>query len=489
MISSRHISKIAIILVSIVFLLCVLAVGFSGQMAWVVEKHGYSMEYEQILFNTEEVLDVNIIMDQDDWNEMLENARDETYYKCDVVIGGTRFYDVGIRPKGNTSLSAIASDPDNNRYSFKLEFDCFVEGQTCFGLDKLVLNNNYADTTNMKEALIYDMFQYLDADASLYNYAEISVNNEYWGVYLALEAVEESFMLRNYGAEKGYLYKPDSMNQSGGNKPGGMGHDGGGANLNYTDDDPDSYSAIWSAEVNPSTSADHKRVIEALKNVHAGNNIEKYIDVEQVLKYMAVHNFSVNEDSLSGSMAHNYYLYEANGQISILPWDYNLAFGGMKNGSGTEVVNDPIDEPYSSTELFDFVLENEAYRERYHEYYNRLITEYFNGGRFDETYQRIRSQIDELVRTDPNALYSYEEYTRGAELLYELVTLRAESIAGQLNGSIPSTEEEQRADSASLIEAGEIKLSDLGQFMGGGGGRDDKTGGFPGGGAPGKPAK
>ena len=224
----------------------------------------------------------------------------------------------------------------------------------------------------MKEAIIYDMFQFLDADASLYNYAEISVNNEYWGVYLALEAVEDSFMLRNYGMEKGYLYKPENM--GGGNKgdkkteantqnksaqwersqfpnggfgggrggfPGGM---GGGSNLNYIDDNLDSYSTIWDGQVNDSSKADHRRVVEALKNIHGKTNIEKYIDVDQVLKYMAVHNFSVNDDSLSGSMAHNYYLYEANGQISILPWDYNLAFGGMHRGGGTTVINEPIDD-------------------------------------------------------------------------------------------------------------------------------------------------
>lgn len=89
-----------------------------------------------------------------------------------MEIGGKTFYQVGIRPKGNTSLSNIANDPTTDRYSFKLEFDHYVEGQTCFGLDKLVLNNNYADATNMKEALIYDMYQYLGADASLYNLRE-----------------------------------------------------------------------------------------------------------------------------------------------------------------------------------------------------------------------------------------------------------------------------------------------------------------------------
>ena len=486
MISNKNINKLTIILVSASLVLCILAMSFYDKLMPVMNNTGYAMEYEEALFDTSRVLEVDIIMDDAKWNEMLQNARQETYYECDVVINGTTFYNVGIRPKGNTSLSSIASDPDNDRYSFKLEFDQFVDGQTCFGLDKLILNNNYADTTNMKEALIYDMFGYLDADASLYNYAPISVNNEYWGVYLALEAVEESFMLRNYGMEKGYLYKPDSMNfggnggkksseknmpsmpqgMGGGGKPQGM---GGGSNLNYTDDALDSYTTIWNAKVNSSTDSDHKRVVEALKNVHNETNIEKYIDVEQVLKYMAVHNFSVNEDSLSGSMAHNYYLYEANGQISILPWDYNLAFGGMHGGNATSMVNEPIDDSWQSTNLFDFVLENEEYRARYHEYYQKLVDEYLYGGKFEEPYNRIRTQIDSLVKTDPNAMYTYEEYIKGAELLYEAIMLRAESIKGQLDGTIASTSEGQQADSSSLFDASHITLSDLGQFMMGGG--------------------
>ena len=539
MLSSKHISKITIALISIVLILCVLAMAFYDKLLPVVNTSGYSMEYQDKLFDTSEVLDIDIVMDDAKWNEMLQNAQQEVYYECDVIINGTTFKQVGIRPKGNTSLSSIARDPDNNRYSFKLEFDQFVDGQTCFGLDKLVLNNSYADTTNMKEAIIYDMFQYLDADASLYNYAKISVNNEYWGVYLALEAVEDSFMLRNYGMEKGYLYKPDGMNFGGGGKErnkngnnnfptppeggfqmpenfgnggqgmpappnfdrnnqdqngenqntqgerrevnrenfgggerggrGGFGGMGGGSNLNYTDDNLDSYQTIWNSEVNDSTDTDHKRVVEALKNVHGGTDIEKYIDVDQVLKYMAVHNFSVNDDSLSGSMSHNYYLYEANGRISILPWDYNLALGGMHGGNGTSVINDPIDELWQGTKLFDFVLQNEEYKARYHEYYNKLVNEYLYGGKFEETFNRIRTQIDSLVETDPNSMYTYDEYLKGVEVLYDAVMLRAESIKGQLDGTIPSTVEAQSADSSKLVDASHLNLSDLGQFMMGGG--------------------
>ena len=42
------------------------------------------------------------------------------------------------------------------------------------------------------------------------------------------------------------------------------------------------------------------------------------MDVDNILKYMAVHTFVVNDDSLSGTMAHNYYLYEYNGKLNIL---------------------------------------------------------------------------------------------------------------------------------------------------------------------------
>ena len=426
MISNRHITKIIAVIMVFSLCLCFAAMYFSTELTAAAGGKAINMSYESELSDTDVIMTVNILMDEDDWQEMLDNALAEEYYACDVEINGQTFYQVGIRTKGNTSLSSVVNDPTTDRYSLKLEFDHYVDGQTCFGLDKLILNNNYADATNMKEPLCYDMFQFLDTDASLYNYAEISVNGEYRGVYLALEAVEDSFLLRNYGTEKGALYKPegiemgggrqdggrpdvDSQNAgggSGGNRPSGDGsrpdfgdapdfgnmpdmdnlpadsdrqnaggrpgsnipdatdisggdnnrqNDGGrpdfgdapdlgnmpdfgnmfgsggsgGADLNYTNDDLDSYSTIWDGEVTDTRKADHKRVVKALKNISEGTDLETYMDIDNLLKYMAVHVFSVNMDSLSGNMAHNYYLYESNGQLNLIPWDYNLAFGGM----------------------------------------------------------------------------------------------------------------------------------------------------------------
>ena len=518
MIAHKHITKIIAAGMAAAVCLCLCAAAFSGPIAAAAGETGVSMAYETELFDTSSILTVNILMDEADWNDMLANATAEEYYQCDVEVNGTTFYRVAIRPKGNTSLTSIANDPTTDRYSFKLEFDHYVDGQTCFGLDKLILNNNYADATNMKEALIYDMYQYLGADASLYNYAKLSVNGEYWGVYLALEAVEDSFLLRNYGVQDGELYKPDSMNIGGGGEPGddfkaddmdfenmtppdmdredapqppdssgerpaenfdfpdgkgGFSMSGGGADLNYTDDELDSYETIWDGEIADTTKADHKRVVTALKNISEGNDLEDYMDVDNLLRYMAVHVFSVNEDSLSGMMAHNYYLYEAGGKLNLIPWDYNLALGGMgRSNDATSVVNSAIDNAFSGTTFFDTLMENETYHSQYYAYLQQLVSEYIDGDGFDAFYTRVRSQIDALVESDPTAFYSYDEYLTAAETLYQVVKLRGQSIQGQLDGTIPSTEAAQRTSDA-LVDASALDLSTMGYMNSGGGGGFD----------------
>ena len=544
MIAHQLISRIVAGIMALALCLCLAAMGFSEQLAARAGGTGVTMEYESKLFVPSQPLQVNILMDAAEWEEMLATATEETYYACDVEINGKTFYNVGVRPKGNTSLTSIASDPTTDRYSLKLEFDHYVKGQTCYGLDKLILNNNYADATNMKEALIYDMFRFLGADASLYNYAKISVNGEHWGVYLALEAVEDSFLLRNYGAKRGELYKPDSMNIGGGEEKqapqgdmpkmpqgnfsafpargeaaddaasdgfspsggapqmpegfdpsqlspfsqetegqtkngnrfargGGFGGFGGfgsgGANLNYIDDELDSYSTIWEGEVTSSGKKDHQRVVTALKHIAEGTALEEYMDIDNLLRYMAAHIFSVNEDSLSGSMAHNYYLYEADGRLNLIPWDYNLALGGMSGGDASQVVNSAIDDAFDSTNFFDTLMENETYKAQYHAYLSQLVEEYVDGGGFDAFYQRTRGLLDTLVESDPTAFYSFEEYETAAEMLYKTVKLRGASIAAQVAGEIPSAEN-ARSSGDSLIDASEINLRVMGVMNGGGGG-------------------
>ena len=135
----------------------------------------------------------------------------------------------------------------------------------------------------------------------------------------------------------------------------------GSANLNYIDENIDNYSTIWESSVTDSNSFDYTRVVTALKNMYEGNNTEKYMDIDNLVKYIAVHIFSVNQDSLSGSMAHNYYLHEYNEILNIIPWDYNLIFGRMNSGNRTSIINDPIDIPFYITNFFNPLITNHKY--------------------------------------------------------------------------------------------------------------------------------
>lgn len=582
---------IAVIVAAAVALVFLAAFAFAGNGSG----KGVPQEYEQTLFGGKNMIEINFELDESDWESLLKNAVAEEYCTADVTVNGKTYAKAGIRPKGNTSLFMVAST-DSDRYSFKVKFDEYVDGQNCDGLSELILNNNYADATMMKEAVAYDMFSFLGADAPLYNYARVSVNGKYWGCYLAVESVEEEFCQRHYGNDIGELYKPDSMEMGGGrgnmkdrnmddvkkmmgedeesdadeNKdkdgasdakdgadkksedaadskdaksdekngsdaapqmpdmsnmqppegfdgdmpdmsnmpqppegfdgnmpqppggkdgkdgktgkpgmPGGFAPGGGGsgANLNYTDDDLDSYSSIWDGSVFDSSKGDHKRVVKALKAVCSegadAETLEQYLDVDNILKYMAVNTFVVNLDGLTGNMAHNYYLHEKDGQLNIIPWDYNLAFGGFASGDASSVINFPIDTPFSKNvseedrQLFFALLNDDEYKQTYYDYLQKLCKQYVQGGKLSETLARFHAQIDDAVRDDPTSFYDYDAYEAAGTMFERVLQLRAESILGQIDGSIPKTWAAQEKDSSSLIDCTGIDLKVLGSQGGG----------------------
>lgn len=461
------------------------------------------------------VMTFEITVDPEAWQTMLDNATDKEYIAADITINGLTMENVGIRPKGNSSLSSVARDDTTDRYSFKIKFDEYVEDQTWLGLDKIVLNSNFSDATSMKEYLSYDILSYIGVDTPLYAYAEITVNGELWGFYLAVEDVDSGYRDRVKDGE-GELYKPDTTENNGGgmridkggsegefltfdfsnmdeamaafpeegtweeggmppemleNMParhigGGMRSDNGVA-LVYTDDDEASYSSIFDNAETKTDSEDHQRVIEALKNLNAGTDLETYVDVDQVLRYLAGHTVVVNLDSYSSNMGHNYFLYENDGQISIIPWDYNMAWGGFQSQDASDVVNFPIDTPVSGVSMEDRpliskLLEVPEYLEQYHAYLQEIMDGYFADGAFEATVDALDAVISSYIESDPSAFYTYEEYRAAVAELKKLGVLRGESIQGQLSGAIPSTTAGQEAEPEKLIDASSIDLSALG---------------------------
>lgn len=524
----KHIDRICLAAV-LISLLAALVLCSRG-----VQSGGTALGYDARLFDTGRVHTIEIVMD--DWDGFLETCENEEYAACAVVIDGEAYKNVGIRAKGNTSLSMVSA-MDSDRYSFKLEFDHYEAGRSYYGLDKLCLNNIIQDNTYMKDCLTYRLMADFGVDAPLCSYVYITVNGEDWGLYLAAEGVEEGYMQRT-GKTRGNLYKPDSLSMGGGRgngrgfnmdgldwdeegapafgdfqpgerpdrgmnspdqpavpeesagnergfpAPGGMPEPpdfaGGGmgaadVKLQYTDDDPESYANIFESAKTAVTDADEERLIEALKKLGEGD--PSALDIEQVLRYFVVHNYVCNGDSYTGSMVHNYYLYEEEGRLSMIPWDYNLAFGTFQAQDAPAMVNDPIDTPLSVTgggdrPMFDWITGSTAYTELYHQYFAEFLETADPAGLIAEMSELIVSYVEK----DPTKFCTYEEFQTGVQTLTEFCRLRTESVAGQLAGTIPADSDGQTAEPSALVDASGLKLSEMGTMNHGGGRSRDAFG-------------
>ena len=610
--------------------------------------------YEKRLFDQSRMHTIDIVMD--DWEAFLQTATSEVYAACHLVIDGENYKNVGIRGKGNTSLSSVAAY-GNNRYSFKVEFDQYQTGLTYHGLDKLSLNNLIQDNTYMKDYFAYTLMNKMGVAAPLCSFVQINVNGEPWGLYLAVEGVEDSFLQRNYGKDHGELYKPDSMSFGGGRgngrdfdmgdfdfsfggedeaadntgmpqAPGGDDSFGGSAGgssgdsaggsaggpaatstpavtatpeptatpapaaapagdsfggsagdaastgdaasggmpadgtmpemgnppenfdpnqipgssgemaatpapaaeagntpvmpegvlptdgtapvmpdrgnppadfdprqmegfempdmgggpgggfggfgsstdvkLQYAGDNPSSYANIFNNAKTDISVADQTRLIASLKALGEGDT--SVVDTDAVIRYMAVHNFLCNDDSYTGMMVHNYYLYEEDGVLAMIPWDYNLAYGTMSGSNATTSVNTDIDRLVSMGSTNDrpmanWIAASEEYMAQYHTAYQTFMTTAFDSGWFAGEIDRVTAMIAPYVQNDPTAFCTYEEFQIGAETLKQFCLKRAQSVTRQLSGE------------ETLVDASELTLSDMGT-MGNMGGPGGDRGGF-----------
>ena len=545
--TNKHFNKICIVAVVLALVLTVI---FMNGEAVGIEKTESVVQYGKKLFDTSEVHTIDIVMNN--WDSFIETCENEEYETCSVVIDGEAFRNVAIRAKGNTSLSMVKSS-DSNRYSFKIEFDHYDDTNTYYGLDKLSLNNIIQDNTYMKDYLTYRMMGEFGVAAPLCSFVNITVNGEPWGFYLAVEAIEDSFLKRNYGSDYGELYKPDSTGFGGGRgngkgfdmnaflenennqsevgnladasefsenmppdgfgrgdrnnsavrgdrperpqnsempeginpfdqngekpfSPESAGNKGFGVKgsddvkLKYIDDNVSSYSNIFDNAKTDVSTADKERLINALKRLSENNDIENTVSVDEVIKYFVVHNYVCNGDSYTGSMIHNYYLRENDGILGMIPWDYNLSFGSFQSSDATSTVNSPIDSPVSGgatddRPMVDWIFKSEEYTEKYHQYFSEFLSEINISGIIEET----RALIAPYVKNDPSAFCTYEEFEKGSETLFEFCKLRSESVKGQLSGEIPSTTEAQKSETAKLIDASGISISDMGSMGHGGG--------------------
>jgi hypothetical protein len=242
--------------------------------------------------------------------------------------------------------------------------------------------------------------------------------------------------------------------------------------------------------------ADHTllfRLLDVLNNEPDATfpaEIEKVLDVDEVLRLLAVSTAIVHLDNYTG-MGHNYYLYDNGGRFVIIPWDLNLSFGTYNGGVARDnIINFLIDEPTAGpvTErpLVARLLSYQPYLDRYHTYLKELIDGPFSTESMDFRIDELGEFIRPYVEKDELKFYSMEQFEKSlstgitsgnqtggggmmmnAPGLKDFIAGRNESIDKQLSGELPSRSGDGSGNKASSMPGGAQPIQGIQNTAGG----------------------
>jgi len=264
------------------------------------------------IFDQSRLHDFRIVMDPADWRSLRDNFRSNQYYAANIAVDGEVLEQVGVRSRGKGSRSGA-------KPGLLIDTNRFVSNQEFHGLKKLVLDNVTQDNTFLKEPLAYQVFEAMGIPSPAVSYTRVTVNDEYWGVYMLIENVDKEFLEARLGDKEGNLFKYEYVED-----------------YRFTDkgSDPRSYLVIFE----PETHEDNPDATALMQFIQAANNapeagfaaaIAPYLDVDKFITYLAVENAMAEQDGFLGLQGmNNFYVYQFTGQtrFQFIPWDHDTSF-------------------------------------------------------------------------------------------------------------------------------------------------------------------
>ena len=378
---------------------------------------GLPSDYKKLL-SGKKVLEVRISIEESDYAALMGVPSADTYYPATVNIDGAVSTTAGIKIKGNTDY---VDEANGERYSFKLKFDKYMKGSKLLGLDELCLNNAIYDPSFVREFLTYKLLAEIGGNAPLASFAAVYVNDSYVGLYTAVEAIDNSYLDRVFGGHSGELYKANR-----------------GCTLQKDE--------VLNMEMKKGSDASGYSAVAAMIDALAGEgNIADAVNVSSVLKYIAANAVIANTDSYLGKKAQNFYFYNQNGKLQMIPWDYNLAFGTDTSLRKTEyaidksLISADVTNPYFNTlpesrPLISALLEDETY---YAEYLSYIKTLFAYLDTIAEELTAYRDMIKDYVESDTTKFYTYNDFLsefdgENPNSLAYFINARNEAIKAQI---------------------------------------------------------
>jgi spore coat protein H len=406
--------------------------GGSDLADWTAETHGYGATPNyNIVFNQDEVMRLDFVVERQYWDAMqtdLASLMSSTggpggpggpgggggmtfseespiYVPAQMYFNGKQWYDVGLRYKGNSSLSSSYSQ-GNKKLPFRIEMNHFenenpnINGQTFYGFTQLSLSSNFKDDSQLHEKIAADVFREFGVPAPRTAFYRIYIDYGdgpiYFGLYTMLEVAFDTPMLNaQFGSSYGNCYKPD------------------GTGCQFND-----INAITSTYFPNKTNegadlSDISSFVSALLSTNRTvnpslwrTNLESTIDMNQYLKWLAANTTMKNWDTY-GKMTHNFYLYNnpSSNKLIWIPWDNNEAFS---NGPGA--VSTILDFDFANLAttplgpngdvawpMISYIYDDATYKTRYDNYIDDFITSAYTSANLNAKFTKYHNLIQPYV--------------------------------------------------------------------------------------------
>lgn len=287
------------------------------------------------VFDSSTVHSISVEFDQDEYEAVIQVYKDSSekeWISATVTIDGETYTDVGLRLKGNSSLRSLAtgggggtggeiSEDEPEGLPWLIRLDKYVDSQNHDGSVDFVVRSNSSESS-LNEAVALELLQEAGLAGQEAIAVRFSVNGSDEQLRLVIENPDDVFMESNFD-DSGALYKAESS-----------------GDYDYHGDDPDDYDEVFDQEAGKDN-ADLTPVIEFMDFLNNSDDetfasdLSQWLDVDAFAAYLAMQDIVNNFDDIDGPGNNSYLYYDTSTeQFTVVPWDYNLAFGGIGGAGG-----------------------------------------------------------------------------------------------------------------------------------------------------------
>jgi hypothetical protein len=265
-------------------------------------------------FNDSAVRDIYLTAKASDWATLKKNFQENTYYPCTFSWNGITIANSTMRSRGTGTRNP-------QKPGLRIDFNRYNTSQRFVGLKYFVLDNMWTDVAMIKERISMLLFGRLGLPAPRETHVRVFINDEYVGLYVAVEALDELFIERVQGSGTGYLFEYNWFSD--------YRFDYLGRELsNYEMFEPkthtkDPASLLWGPI------EEMIRSINEAPDAIFEREVSNYIDLVAFTKQIALDNFLAESDGMLGLWGlNNFYIYRAEDspRFRFFTWDKDATF-------------------------------------------------------------------------------------------------------------------------------------------------------------------